>query len=660
MGSTTVICCIYMYVVPIHTSKSESRTLARSRILCPVLSHLFKTRHLPPRQVVSSSMSADSELVAALRAQLARQTEQREAAEAVAARETALRKAAEKERDKATARAAAVTRQASLDASLALLATLALAVRSSQWQSQVLPKLTPLPFPETLLPELQPHVRDALVIAVRSIKPLPDDASETGEETAGTVHWLVDQLVDAAQSVLPPRWTVLHEPRCLGGDVAGGDKKRRPDVPDWVLLDPRDSPSWRTAAGFVEAKAFARADKSTDALFEEGYVSVTRYAAQALLEQTSADSAQPLAVVCLVTNGRTLQALYYKLDPRAVTSHISLFMSVPMPLFVEGQGLAPGVELLALVLHASPQHLSGCAMALPTHVTLPADSDGSQLPLELGRRLGVGGFCDVFEMAGSNPPAVVKLLRRHASPSNAARALAQLRQEAEALRATQSCNHLPQLLRCSFGDTPYLLLSPEGVPLMQLLCLIETAELKIAAVEMAARHVLQALHCAHERGFLHNDLRTCNVVGVTPPAGSAAAATRFLLVDWGLSQRIGASMNVGVVGYTPCACNAALTSAGRNTWVATRATDVECTAYLCATALEGSPSGRPPWVQATLLRAFGEEDELRPESRLLRARNDWLGQQTTQSLPKRVLQRAAELARASDMADVTRFYTLDD
>jgi hypothetical protein len=65
-------------------------------------------------------------------------------------------------------------------------------------------------------------------------------------------------------------------------------------------------------------------------------------------------------------------------------------------------------------------------------------------------------------------------------------------------------------------------------------------------------------------------------------------------------------------------------------------------------------------VQAAFLCAIGDEDELRPESRLLRARNDWLGKQTAQSLPKRVLQRAAELARASDMADVTRFYTLDD
>ena len=204
-------------------------------------------------------MSADSDLVAALRAQLARETAQREAAEAMAARETAQREAAEAmaaretaqrevaelrreaaevTRDEAIAQAAAVTRQASLDASLALLATFALAVRSSQWQTQVLPKLTPLPFPERLLPELPPHVRDALAIAVRSINPLPDDAAETGEETPGTVHWLVRQLVDAAQSVLPPRWTVLHEPRCLGGDVAGADKKRRPDVPDWVLLDP--------------------------------------------------------------------------------------------------------------------------------------------------------------------------------------------------------------------------------------------------------------------------------------------------------------------------------------------------------------------------------------------------------------------------------------
>jgi len=64
-------------------------------------------------------------------------------------------------------------------------------------------------------------------------------------------------------------------------------------------------------------------------------------------------------------------------------------------------------------------------------------------------------------------------------------------------------------------------------------------------------------------------------------------------------------------------------------------------------------------VQAALLRAIGDEDELRLESRLLRARSDWFGKQTMQSLPKRVLQRAAELARTCSAADVARFYTLD-
>ena len=241
-----------------------------------------------------------------------------------------------------------------------------------------------------------------------------------------------------------------------------------------------------------------------------------------------------------------------------------------------------------------------------------------------------------------------------------AQALAQLRREVEALHAAQPCDHLPQLLRCSFGDAPCLVLSPVGVPMMELLCRFETAELKKAATERATRHVLQALLCAHERGVLHNDLRTCNVVGVIPPVGCAAVATRFLLVDWGLSQSINESMNVGVIGYAPCACNAALASAVRgNLWFASRATDVECVAYLCATALEGSPSGRPPWVQAagTLLCVTGDDHELRLESRLLLARNTWLDQQTAQSLPKRILQRAAELARSRG-PDLERFYTL--
>jgi hypothetical protein len=300
-----------------------------------------------------------------------------------------------------------------------MLTTFALVVRSSQWQTAVLPKLTPLPFLEDLLPQLPPHVRDALAVAVRDIQPLPDDASETGEETPGTVHWLVRQFVDATQSVLPPRWTVLHEPHCLGDDVVGAGKKRRSDVPDWLVVDPRNPPLWSTAAGFVEGKAFIRDDKSTEALLEEGYVSVTRYSAQALQAQTNADpaSAEPVAVLSLVTNGRTLQALYFKMDPREATNHVKLFMSPALPLFGASGGLTPGVELLARVLYASPQHFNGCAMALPTHITLPADDDGPQLSVELGRRLGVGGSCDVFEISGSDPPTVLKLLRSRASPA---------------------------------------------------------------------------------------------------------------------------------------------------------------------------------------------------------------------------------------------------
>ena len=233
-------------------------------------------------------------------------------------------------------------------------------------------KLTPLALPDELLPQLAPHVRDALAVAVRHIQPLPDDAPETGEETPGTVHWLVRRLMDAAQSVLPPRWTVLHEPRCLGGGVAGADnKKRRSDVPNWVLLGPRDCPSWKTAAGFVEGKSFVRGDKSTEALIEEGRVSVTRYSARALQAQKSADSAEPVAVLNLVTNGRTLEALYFKMDACAMTNQVAAYASSALPLFSAGDGLAPGVELLARVLNASPQHLRGCAMALPTHVTLP-------------------------------------------------------------------------------------------------------------------------------------------------------------------------------------------------------------------------------------------------------------------------------------------------
>ena len=607
------------------------------------------------REAAEAAASSEKRQREAAEAAASSAKSQREAAEAAAASEKRQREVAEAERDEALARAAAVSEQASLDASLALLTQFALLIRSSQWRTQVLPKLTPRPFPATLLPELPPHVRDRLAITMGSICPLPDNASETDESREGTVHWLVRKLMDAVQSVLPARWTVLHEPQCLKGS---GDTTRS-DIPDWALFDPRDASLWSTVGVLVEAKTVERADKSTAALLEEGCVSVTRYAAQALQARTNADSTGSAEVLCLVTNGRTLQALYYTMDPRAETNHINLYMSEPLALFEAGVGLAPGVELLARVFHASPQHLSGCA-ALPKHVSLPADGDSLPLELELGRRLGVGGSCDVFESAGSDPPAVVKLLRSQVLPARAAQALEQLRREAEALRAMQPCIHLPQLLRCSFGDTPCLLLSPAGVPLMQLLCCCQSDTLKMAAAETAVRHVLLALRCAHEHGFLHNDLRTCNVVGVTAAAGSGSAATRFLLVDWGLSQRMDASLNVGVVGYAPCACDAALAATGRNAvWLATRATDVECVAYLCATALEGLPSGRPPWVQAALRCAIDQKDEQRLEHVFLCARNDWMNQQTAQSLPKRILRHAVELARSPDAPDMARYYMLD-
>jgi serine/threonine protein kinase len=283
------------------------------------------------------------------------------------------------------------------------------------------------------------------------------------------------------------------------------------------------------------------------------------------------------------------------------------------------------------------------------------DSANVEMQLALGCRLGVGGSCDVFEVVDSFglPPAVLKLLRRRAAVTDMALGRAALQQELVALRDMQSdaSEHLPHLLRsCVTRDIPCLLLSPAGIPLAEYLCSQVPPAGRPSAAELATRHTLEALLYAHRAGWLHNDLRTCNVVAVTAADG---AAVRFVLVDWGMAQRVCADGNwrTDVGGYAPCACDNALKSTARNgePWVASRATDIECTAYLCATALEGSPSGLPPWVRPETQEVVAET---KPAMRFLQARREWLSKQPAASLPKKVLQLAAALQRCGIAAPV--------
>ena len=268
-----------------------------------------------------------------------------------------------------------------------------------------------------------------------------------------------------------------------------------------------------------------------------------------------------------------------------------------LPLFSSGaaRAAAPaGFEALARLLAATPEQLQDAA--LPPS-TLRCVLAGVQL--QLGERLGVGGFSNVYACEFEGQPAVAKCaFINERTPL----ARANLLDEADTLRLLNDahCPAVPRLL--AQGDpvndaVPFLVIAPRGEPL----CMFATtaADPRALAADVAHR-VLLALRGAHAAGRLHGDVRPSNVVMEDGKA---------LLVDWGVSLSLNkGAMRKGPIGTLAFASQAVSCSFDDRAapWFADASVDLESVAYLYAAVALASDEGCTPlWNYAPPARRGG-------------------------------------------------------
>ena len=567
-----------------------------------------------------------------LEERLAAETEARvRAEEAQRKAQEAQRKAQEAQR-KAEARAEALEAKALEQAALSKLDELALCTRSTQLRrvlsdahgGSVLRVVQ-----ADSLSALLPNAADGVLKAAQRVvlPPVPPvEAPECGE--TGSVHaWLGTVFERVLECVpQPPRWTLIHEPQAL---------RTQRGVPDWVLTDTRDTTEWATTSALVEAKPLQSGDLNEKALLQLGEAQGISYAATALRAQHRENAVpHPRRVVLLVANTRCVLLRVLSLSIMGMESCVEVheFKAQPWGLEITGSAGArasPGVELLARVFSACREDFSG-SVPLPDALEYPGleDHDTSRV-LNLARRVGIGGFCDVYASEFRGSPVAVKLSRTFVDSERAALATRLVGHEASVLRELELCAsaYLPRCLAAHVVPPPvrsFLVIEPLGVPLpvfwpTQWVDGSSSREDRSAQrnAERLTRdvvtNVLSALRCAHAKGWVHGDIRPSNVV--------RCANGTCILVDWGAAMRCH-SLCDALVGHPLFACDAALgCAAGQSVhWLASPAADVECASYLGAALLLGTPACVPRWLAGARQEAKGAASGASFEQQLRTAR----------------------------------------
>ena len=234
-----------------------------------------------------------------------------------------------------------------------------------------------------------------------------------------------------------------------------------------------------------------------------------------------------------------------------------------LPLFcdVAAPAAAPaGFEALVRLLSATPEQLQDTV--LPPN-TLQCTLAGR--PLQLGERLGVGGFTNVYACNYDGQAAVVKSAELNIRTPLERAGLAAEGSVLRTLNAAR-CPCVPLLLaegdRTDGNVVPFLLIAPRGV--------------------------------------LHGDVRPSNVVVLS---GSA------MLVDWGASLALdGATLShkQGVMLFAASPVALAFDVDQAATWTADASVDLEPVAYLYAAVALGSQLGCSPlWNYGQPVRRGG-------------------------------------------------------
>ena len=411
-------------------------------------------------------------------------------------------------------------------------------------------------------------------------------------------------------------------------------------VPDWVAAHWRDCSFCMHAMLFgLEAKN--RKPENTGIGQAQGVDYALRRASYLDEQLNNAGARGRSKAYTAFSNGESVQFFsvhFSRLasDPAPVVLlSTSLLELIPLAVF-QGGALptepTPGFVALVRMLSSSAAQL-GESAALESSVDLP-DHRGVQVLIELGRRVALGGFCDVYEGKLPNGEAVAVKLPRYRSAqvradvANEASALDTLR-----LSAGSLCPNIPRLVlpavpprtfsrrpvvRAAAGASrdmwdpaldnsafPAGLASqPLGTPLAQVMAELLDRDFASAAAANAlmaalANHVSSGLHSAlcHARGagLLHADLRPQNVVLV---AGSRSdwLDSCVVLVDWALAMPLGsrhATSRNGVAAYL----HDDLAVPG-SPWTARPKHDLCALAYTAATVACGTTNGHhvaTPW-----------------------------------------------------------------
>lgn len=304
---------------------------------------------------------------------------------------------------------------------------------------------------------------------------------------------------------------------------------------------------------------------------------------------------QALVVYGIASDGKVVVIIRCEFQPRPVgaMSRVTFRSSEVLPL------AGAGAMQIARLLCATPEQL-GDMLVPRTSVQL----QGMVEPLALGRRLGSGGFCEVYEAqwpgeGGSGAPVAVKLSR--SADKVAWEHLAVEAEMLQTLAAYPDSPHIVKLVYPLVGALPAssephaLVVRPVGQPVHMAIGQLLAGQQRTDAVFGAMAGVLAALQAAHGMKLLHNDVRPSNVI-------LQGDNGRAVLIDWGVASRL--ERRIAPRGQSYFMCDAALAAmAQKVTWTPSPFSDLQSAAYTAAALLQVKACGSPPWLMPPSLVA---------------------------------------------------------
>lgn len=452
------------------------------------------------------------------------------------------------------------------------------------------------------LPPLKDDVAQRLAFAVQGLTLPPEDAPEVDAYVDGSVHsrMLALLLVIEAQLGRACSLRRFYQQELERSEPEKRVPKNEPDFTYTYFCEAEVT--LLSALLCIELKTRLTKNKSKAVLVAEGLVQSFRYGTVLVqAKRRRFPDAERWEAMVVFSNLEHLHAIRVVLTEEDFVA----YTTDPLPLLAPASApqtsaipqLAPGVEVLARMLCAKPEQLGGMFSSPPVRLRVPAIAPRTgDLDVEMGKWLGSGGYCDVFQAACRGDAVAVKLPR---TPNNAqARFL--LRREAAALRklAKQPSPHVPALLGAAIGrdaPQPTLVMQPVGVDATRAPGAASPpgSAARRALADACAEGVFAALRAAHAEDMLHTDVRPTNVLW-------DELRHVAVLIDWGIARSVPQTLlalQPAALGWPDCAPDEALRAdAGGGPWMPSAGGDCESAVYALAALAFGEPCGEAPWA----------------------------------------------------------------